>query len=86
MPTSQPTPSMLSADDLLRLLQHFVADAGSASAAAKALGISAQYLSDVLHRRRAPGVKIVNALGYELVTGYVPITTKQVMRLMAKEQ
>ena len=39
-------------------------------AVAAELGISAQYLSDVLHERRKPGKKILAALGMERVVIY----------------
>jgi transcriptional regulator with XRE-family HTH domain len=38
--------------------------------AAADLGVSSQYLSDVLHGRREPGPKILNALGLERVVTY----------------
>jgi hypothetical protein len=38
---------------------------------ANELGISPQYLNDVLRRRREVGKKILDALGLERVVGYV---------------
>lgn len=43
---------------------------GSQKNAAAALGMSAQYLSDVLRGRRTPGPKILKALGLTAVTEY----------------
>ena len=37
---------------------------------ARMLGVSSQYLSDVLNSRRTPGKKILAALGLERVVGY----------------
>lgn len=38
--------------------------------AAKAYGVSASYLNDVLEGRRRPGKKILDALGFKAVTYY----------------
>lgn len=40
---------------------------GSLRAAARQWGVSKQYIADVLHGRRGPGPKLVQALGYEVV-------------------
>jgi transcriptional regulator with XRE-family HTH domain len=44
--------------------------AGSQKAAAKRLGVSEQYLCDVLKGRREPGKKLLDALGYRRVVVY----------------
>ena len=44
--------------------------AGSQKAAAAALGISAQYLTDILNGRREPGPKMLKALGLERISSY----------------
>jgi DNA-binding transcriptional regulator YdaS (Cro superfamily) len=49
-------------DELNRLIA-----ADSQTAVAKTLGISPQYLSDVINQRRLPGKKILAALGLERV-------------------
>ncbi len=43
---------------------------GSQKQAAKFLGISEQYLADVLRGRRAPGKKVLEALGLQKVVVY----------------
>jgi transcriptional regulator with XRE-family HTH domain len=50
-----------------------VASAGSQEAAAKRLGVSAQYLCDVLKGRREPGKKLLDAIGYRRVVVYEQI-------------
>lgn len=37
---------------------------------AKRLGVSPQYLSDIIAKRREPGPKILKALGYTKVVAY----------------
>lgn len=49
--------------DVLKLLKQFVSNNGTQKAAAKKLGISQPYLSDVLKGYRAPGPVILRALG-----------------------
>ncbi len=46
-----------------KLLQAMIVRAGSQRAVAKSLGISDAYLSDILRERRAPGGKVLRALG-----------------------
>jgi transcriptional regulator with XRE-family HTH domain len=43
---------------------------------AESLGISPQYLSDVINERRAPGKKVLKALGLKLVKSYERIKKK----------
>lgn len=45
--------------------------ASSQAQVAKDLGISPQYLNDVLNERREPGKKILQALGLERLVVYV---------------
>ena len=56
--------------DVLALLQRIVQERGSQKAAATELGVSEQYLSDVLNARREPGEKLVSALHVERVVMY----------------
>lgn len=49
---------------VLKALADYVGMAGSQSAAAKSLGCSLSYVHDVLAGRRAPGPKILAALGF----------------------
>lgn len=50
---------------------------GSVNKAAGLWGLSTQYLRDVLMHRREPGPKVVEALGYEVVTTKVYRLKKQ---------
>jgi len=43
---------------------------GSQSEYAKNLGVSAQYLGDVISKKRMPGKKILDAVGFEKTTDY----------------
>jgi DNA-binding transcriptional regulator YdaS (Cro superfamily) len=54
-----------------------IVDAGSQTEAAKSLGISPQYLSDVLLGRRAPGKKILAALGLQRRMVYERVSKKR---------
>lgn len=57
-------------DDLLNRLIGMVGEFGTQEQLAAHLGITPQYLCDVLKRRRAPGDSILTALGLERVTLY----------------
>ncbi len=57
-------------DQVLKLLAHACERAGSQTAWAKEAGMSAAYVCDVLQERRAPGDKVLAALGIERVTVY----------------
>lgn len=61
---------------LAAILHAVVATAGSRQRAAKQLGVSAQYLGDVLHGRRDLSGKIVTALGYRRVVLYEQVQRK----------
>ena len=58
-------------DELIVMLDTRRAD--GAKQAATNLGISPQYLSDVIAGRRAPGAKILTALGLRRVVTYEPM-------------
>ena len=60
-------------DALLERLRIAIAQAGSQDAAAKRLGVSGAYLCDVMKRRREPGPKLLDALGYRRVVVYEQI-------------
>lgn len=60
-------------DALLERVRVEVAYHGSQDAAAKQLGVSPQYLCDVLRKRREPGQKLLDALGYRRVVVYEQI-------------
>lgn len=65
-----PQKSILDLDALLAALSAAIATAGSQAAWCAENDISTAYVSDALNRRRAPGKKILSALGYEAVTYY----------------
>ena len=54
----------------LAAVRRAVASHGTERAAALHLGVSPQYLNDVLHARRQPGPKLLKALGMEKVVTY----------------
>jgi hypothetical protein len=54
----------------LKALQLAVKRAGTQKQAAILLGVSEQFLSDVLRSRRGPGEKLLSKLGLVLVTSY----------------
>ena len=56
--------------DVLDRLRAAIEQAGSQRAFADQHGISLQYVNDVLHKRREPGQKILDALGIERVVIY----------------
>lgn len=56
--------------DFTATLTRYVHKAGSQSAAAKRLGVSGAYLSDVKNGRREPGEKLLTALGLKRVVSY----------------
>ncbi len=55
----------LTRDEVLDLLRARVEAAGSASAAARSLGVSPAYLIDVRAKRRPPGARLLAGLGLE---------------------
>lgn len=56
--------------DPLALLRARIEAANSQKLAADALGVSEAYLSDIVRGHKAPGPKILNALGLERVVTY----------------
>lgn len=61
----------LSQADLVALLRRRAKRAGSQQALAEMLGVTPAYLSDVLAGRRAPGPKLLQALGLRRQVAYV---------------
>lgn len=55
----------VSREEVLDLLRARVEAAGSASAAARSLGVSPSYLIDVRERRRPPGARLLAGFGLE---------------------
>ena len=58
---------ILTHDQFLDKLRTRLTAAGTQRALAASLGVSQQYLSDVLAERRWPGKKLTGALGYQVV-------------------
>lgn len=69
-------PQILTLRDVLHRLHALIGD-GTQKAAAERLGVSQQYLSDVLNEAREPGPLILAGLGIERVVTYrtVGVTT-----------
>jgi hypothetical protein len=64
--------------DVIEILtDDVVASIDGQAAWARAHKISAQYLNDVLHGRREPGPKILQAIGFEKVVTYRPVEVKK---------
>ncbi|GJD65770.1 transcriptional regulator [Methylobacterium frigidaeris] len=61
----------LTRDEVLGLLRRQVSENGSQQAYASSVGLSPQYVADVLHGRRAPGPVILAALGVRRVERFV---------------
>lgn len=59
------------------LLQNNADAHGQAKLYAKHIGVSPQYLNDVLRGRREPGKKILKALGLEKVILYRAVRNKE---------
>lgn len=58
-------------DGILKILRARIETEGSQMAVARNLGVSPQYLSDVLRRQRSPGEKILEPLGLKRQVFYV---------------
>lgn len=58
-------------DIVLILLVDLIAEHCTQKAVAELLGITDQYLNDVLRGRREPGKKILYPLGFEKITRYM---------------
>lgn len=58
---------------LLKCLDGRIEEAGSQAMLAEQLGVSWQYLNDVLYRRRMPGKKLLAALGLRRVMTFEPL-------------
>lgn len=60
----------MTADEFVQYLQKLVDQAGSQNALATRLGISLPYLNDILRRRREPGPKVLEPLGFQRIVTY----------------
>ena len=63
-------------ESLANILYREASSRGGQKAAAKRLGVSAQYLCDVLHGRRAMGAALLRGLGYKRVIMYERLSLK----------
>lgn len=61
---------MMPSEQFIEEVVDFVLKSGSQKVAAAALGISPQYLNDIIRCRRDPGKKVLEALGYERLVFY----------------
>jgi helix-turn-helix protein len=69
----------LTKGDLLKLLRRKADEAGEQQILAKELGVSPQYLSDVLNEKREPGDSILIPLGLHRVVVYEkPLFTEKI--------
>lgn len=60
----------LTLQDVIELIRGEAEKTGSQKELAKKLGVSAQYISDILNGRREPGDAILKPLGLRKVTTY----------------
>lgn len=52
-------------DSVIRKIKQIIEEQGTQKRAAEFLGVSQQYLTDLLHGRRDPGEKILSKLGLQ---------------------
>lgn len=57
---------------IIRKIERIIEERGTQKAAAEFLGVSQQYLTDLLKGRRDPGKKILDKLGLESSVIYTP--------------
>jgi len=69
-------PQQLTLRDVLRRLHRLIGD-GTQKDAAEKLGVSQQYLSDVLNEAREPGPLILAGLGIERVVTYRTVGVRE---------
>jgi DNA-binding transcriptional regulator YdaS (Cro superfamily) len=55
----------MDADRFVEMVKKYVERSGSQQTAASRLGVSPQYLNDVVHGRREPGARLAEAMGME---------------------
>ena len=65
-------------ETVIRKLQAIIEAEGTQKAAAEVLGVSQQYLTDLLKGRRDPGAKILTKLGLESRVTYQVRQSKEV--------
>ena len=62
----------MSPAEFLEFLSKEVMAAGGQTLYAVKVGISKQYLNDILKGRKEPGMKLLKAIGYKKIVTYVP--------------
>lgn len=65
---------MKTEENILNKLKKAIKDDGSQAAYAERLGLSEQYISDVVRGKRSIGGRILKDLNYTKITRYVEIT------------
>lgn len=68
---------MITKDKLLIGLRKYIREHGSQKAAARTLGVSPSFLSDVLKGKREPAGMMLTRLGYHRVVMYAEIEKAQ---------
>lgn len=68
---SQPT--MLDSIDVAARLRRACADAGGQTAFAGQVGVSVAFVNAVLSARKAPGARVLAAIGLRQIVRYVPV-------------
>lgn len=65
----------MNTDEFIKVIWQMVKAEGSQKEFAKRFGISTAYLNDILHKRREPGDKLLNAIGVrkEVTYHYHPL-------------
>lgn len=66
----------MKSDDLLRLMRNGIEVHGTAKSFAAHLGISPQYLNDVLGEKRGISPNLADKLGYRVIVTYEPKETR----------
>lgn len=64
------TETRITPDDAIELIEDLITELGTRSKAADALGISPQYLSDIMSGARAISDNVARKLGYSKVVYY----------------
>jgi plasmid maintenance system antidote protein VapI len=72
----QSAQTMINEKEMFNLLKEFIEERGTQRIAARDLGISQPYLSDILLRNRDVSDPVARKLGFTKVTMYVPLKDK----------
>jgi hypothetical protein len=74
------TSPLLGLADVFMALNDRVAQHGSQRAFARAVGVSEQLLSDVLHARRDPNDELLRAIGFKRVVRYSRMSNAEAVK------